>query len=115
MNVKCETKNRTLIVRIAGEIDHYSSNEIKSKIDREYKQRNCKNILFDFNDVTFMDSSGIGVIMGRYKNVIARGGFVGVFSINKELIKIFEVSGLFKIIMYYDNIERALDDFSVRG
>jgi len=115
MNVACETKNRTLVVRIDGEIDHYSSNEIKSKIDREYKQRNSKNILFDFNNVTFMDSSGIGVIMGRYKNVISKGGFVGVFSINKELRKIFEVSGLFKIILYYENSEQALNDFSVRG
>ena len=70
MNILYASKNRTLIVKIMGEIDHCSSKEIKTKTDKEYKRLNNKNILFDLSNVTFMDSSGIGVIMGRYKNVI---------------------------------------------
>ncbi len=115
MNITCTEKNRTLIVKISGEIDHCSANEIKYKTDKEYKLLNSKNILFDLSDVTFMDSSGIGVIMGRYKNVSLNGGIVGTTLINNELKKIFELSGLFKIIKYYKNTEEALTAFSVRG
>lgn len=115
MNILCESKGRTLIVKVNGEIDHYSSNELKNKTDREYKQTKSKNIVFDFSGVTFMDSSGIGVIMGRYKNVISNGGVIGAVSISKELRKIFDLSGLFKIIKCYENTEIALKDFSVRG
>ncbi len=115
MNILCTSSNRTLIVKIVGEIDHCSSNEIKIKTDREYKRHKTKNILFDLSNVTFMDSSGIGVIMGRYKNVLANGGVVGATKISKELRKIFEISGLFKIIRYYDNPEQALNEFSFRG
>lgn len=115
MSILCTSEDRTLIVKITGEIDHYSSNEIKNKTDKEYKRLNSKNILFDLSNVTFMDSSGIGVIMGRYKNVSANGGIVAAASINKDIKKIFELSGLLKIIKYYENPEKALKEFSFRG
>jgi len=115
MNILCTGRNRILIVKMKGEIDHCSSKEITNKIDREYKRLNSKNMIFDLSGVTFMDSSGIGIIMGRYKNVVSNGGKVGAACICNELMKIFELSGLFKIIKYYENIEQALNDFSVRG
>ncbi len=115
MSILCASENQTLIVKIVGEIDHCSSNEITSKTDKEYKRLNSKNIIFDLSDVTFMDSSGIGVIMGRYKNVAANGGIVAAAAINKDLKKIFEISGLFKIVKYYENIDKALKEFSLRG
>ncbi len=112
MGISCTSENRTLIVKITGEIDHYSANDIKNKTDKEYKRLNSKNILFDLSNVTFMDSSGIGVIMGRYKNAVANGGKVAAVSINENIKKIFELSGLFKIIKYYENPEKALKEFS---
>lgn len=112
MTINCVEKNRTLIVKITGEIDHCTANDIKYKTDKEYKILNSKNILFDLSEVTFMDSSGIGVIMGRYKNVSSNGGIVGTTLINDEIKKIFELSGLFKIIKYYKNTEDALTAFS---
>ena len=115
MSIQCTAQNRTLIVKISGEIDHCTSNEIKYKTDREYKRLNSKNILFDLSNVTFMDSSGIGVIMGRYKNVLSNGGVVGAAAINKELRKIFEISGLFKIVKCYDSAENALKELIFRG
>ena len=47
MNILCESRGRTLIVKVNGEIDHYSSNELKNKTDREYKQAKSKNIVFN--------------------------------------------------------------------
>lgn len=115
MKVSCKDKNRTLIVEISGEIDHCTAEEIKYKIDKEYTRLNSKNILFDFKNVSFMDSSGIGVIMGRYKKIQNCGGIAAAVSISDEIKRIFEISGLFKIINCYENIDEALKTLAFRG
>ena len=96
MNVSYFVKRENLIVRIIGEIDHHSSEMIREKIEREYVRQNVKNIIFDFSDINFMDSSGIGVIMGRYKSVRERGGKLGVYSVNPQIDRVFQLSGLYK-------------------
>lgn len=115
MKVSFRDKNRTLIVEISGEIDHCTADEIKYKIDKEYVRFNSKNILFDFKNVSFMDSSGIGVIMGRYKKIQACGGIAAAASINGEIKRIFDISGLFKIINCYENTDEALKALTFRG
>lgn len=55
----------TLIVSLSGEIDHHTSVEIRETVDREYQKRRAKNILFDFSNIVFMDSSGIGLLMDQ--------------------------------------------------
>ena len=67
-----------------------------------------KNIFFDFNDVSFLDSSGIGLIMGRYKKVMFIGGKAAVTNVGNAVDRIFKISGLYKIIEKYDTIQEAL-------
>lgn len=67
-----------------------------------------KNIVFDFKDVSFMDSSGIGLIMGRYKKVMFIGGKAAVTNVGNAVDRIFKISGLYKIIEKYDTIQEAL-------
>ena len=98
MSIMCTSENRTLIVKIIGEIDHCSSNEIKNKTDKEYKRLNSKNIIFDLSGVTFMDSSGIGVLIGRCKKMGYGGGEVVAEHLSERIQKIFVVSGLHKMI-----------------
>ena len=69
---------------------------------------NVKNIVFDFKDVSFMDSSGIGLIMGRYKKVMFIGGKAAVTNVGNAVDRIFKISGLYKIIEKYDTIQEAL-------
>ncbi len=107
MDIAAKCKNRTLTIKIAGEIDHHTSIDLKEKCDKEYINSNAKHIIFDFSDVGFMDSSGIGMIIGRFKNAEKQGGRVVVAHMNAELTRIFNISGLQRIISAYDTVEEA--------
>lgn len=109
MNIQCEKINRTLIVRLSGEIDHHYAEDIRDRIDREFERSNSKDILFDFQNVDFMDSSGIGMIIGRYKNTTARGGQVYAFGLQDATIRVFEISGLMKLIPCFKTQDEALN------
>jgi stage II sporulation protein AA (anti-sigma F factor antagonist) len=102
-------KDRNLVVKIAGEIDHHYSEEIKFKIEKEFSKTNSKNIIFDFSELTFMDSSGIGMIIGRYKAIGKQGGQVIVASINENPKKLIEMAGLHKILKCYNNVNEAIE------
>jgi stage II sporulation protein AA (anti-sigma F factor antagonist) len=110
-------EGRNLITRIDGEIDHHTVDMFKAKIEKEFDRANAKNIVFDFENVEFMDSSGIGMIIGRYKKASERGGSVSAFGIRKDVLRIFEMSGLHKIITIYGTAEEALRGhmFYVKG
>lgn len=105
-----EVKNRCLIVHIGKELDHHNAISLKEKADRYLEKENVKHIIFDFANAEFMDSSGIGVIMGRYKKVIFTGGKVYVTRVGKAVDRIFQISGLYKIIEKKATIEEALID-----
>jgi stage II sporulation protein AA (anti-sigma F factor antagonist) len=110
MRVKFAKKGNALIAKIEGELDHHVAESIKSVIDEEYEKKLCKNLIFDFKNVNFMDSSGIGVIIGRYKKIKENNGKVAIVNANKQLHKIIEVSGLLRIIKCYNDIEEALNE-----
>lgn len=105
-----EVKNRCLIVHIGKELDHHNAISLKERADRYIEKENVKHIIFDFSNAEFMDSSGIGVIMGRYKKVIFTGGKVYVARVGKAVDRIFQISGLYKIIEKKATIEEALID-----
>ncbi len=100
--------DNNLIIKINGDIDHHSSEELRDKIDKEFHRLRCKNIIMDFSKVYFMDSSGIGMIIGRYKAIEKLGGKIAVSGINEELKRIFDISGLYRIIKVYDSLEKAI-------
>jgi stage II sporulation protein AA (anti-sigma F factor antagonist) len=110
LNVKISYKGSTLIASIVGDLDHHSAEYIREKIDSELIKATTKNLIIDFSKVTFMDSSGIGVIMGRYKNIQKLNGKLSVANVSDQVMRIFEMSGLLKIIPAYDNIDVALDE-----
>jgi len=110
MNFSCSVRTDSLIVKIKGEIDHHSCDFIREKLEREYARHNVKNIIFDFSDIHFMDSPGIGVIMGRYKSVNERGGKLGVYNVNPQIDRVFQLSGLYKnkIVHSFKSLEEAI-------
>lgn len=109
MQVETQYKNMTLIIGIYGEIDHHSTEEIREKIDKALQHRTCKNILFDFSHVTFMDSSGIGMVIGRYKHMKSLGGKTVLASADEKVAQIFKISGLMKILPAFANVKEALE------
>jgi stage II sporulation protein AA (anti-sigma F factor antagonist) len=94
VDVKFLRAGSTLIVRMAGELDHHVADKLRTKIDDRMSREKLRNILFDFKEVQFMDSSGLGMILGRYKNVAGKGGKVLVCSLNPRVRRIFEMAGL---------------------
>lgn len=108
MYLKFDKKEDKLIVSLIGELDHHSAEEVRVKIDDRIDRDNIKKVILNFSGVTFMDSSGIGVVIGRYKKMKNRSGILCVAEASKTVNKVFEISGMFKIIDVYRNIDEAI-------
>ena len=87
-----------LMVRMPEEIDHHKSVSISKKEDDYIMQSGVGNVVFDFEDTKFMDSSGIGIIIGRYKKISYFGGKVFVINTDTRIKKSLMICGLHKII-----------------
>ncbi len=108
MDVKLLRKGTTLIIRIMDDMDHHSAQYLRQKIDSEIIKSTVKNIIFDFSNVNFMDSSGIGVVVGRYKNIQKLNGKAAIVNASPKIMQIFEMSGVLKIIPAYSDLDDAL-------
>ena len=93
-----EKENKRLTFEIHEEIDEYVVQNMRRRIDNEIERYMPKEVIFDFNKVSFMDSAGIGLIIGRYKLASMLGGKVEVTNLTVQVRKIFEMSGILKII-----------------
>lgn len=67
LNVNYEKENKKLLFEVTEEIDHHKAEELRRKLDYEIQRYMPRKVVFNFNKVTFMDSSGIGMVLGRYK------------------------------------------------
>ncbi|WML35781.1 anti-sigma F factor antagonist [Clostridium sp. OS1-26] len=108
MYLEFENKNDKLIVSMAGELDHHSAEEVRNKIDDRLDRNNITKLIMDFSGVSFMDSSGIGVVIGRYKKLSMKKGDICIVRVGDSVKRVFELSGMFKIIKLYDSIEEAV-------
>lgn len=87
-----------LMVRLPAEVDHYRAAYICENADRLLLDDNVANIVFDFEDTRFMDSSGIGLIMGRYRKIACFGGKVYAIHADRRIQKLLTLSGLTKMV-----------------
>lgn len=100
--------SKTVVVKINEEMDHHACEKIKNKIDLAIEFRQARYLVFDFDGVNFMDSSGIGFIMGRYKIISKRGGKAFMVNLKPTVRKILQMSGIFKILVEENSIENIL-------
>ena len=98
MESKFYEEDKLLIFRITDEIDDFSVQKIRRRADYEIERYMPKKVIFDFNSVTFMDSAGIGLIIGRYKFAKMLGGTVELANLTSSIKKIFEMSGILRLI-----------------
>ncbi len=96
MNIKKE--GTYLVIDLEGEIDEHTCKQIKTSVDLEYDKTNTKNIVFNLKNISFLDSSGVGMILGRFKKVNDRGGQVYVTNVNEQVDRIFSMSGMYRVI-----------------
>jgi len=94
-----------MIITMDRELDHHNAEQIRKLVDKYICSGNVKNIIFDFENTEFMDSSGIGVIVGRYKMVSPLNGKISVVNIGPSVDRIFLLSGLYKLVEKYDSLE----------
>lgn len=100
--MKYQVQENCLTIFLPEDVDHHNAEEIKREADRLIDREHIRYIIFDFADTGFMDSSGIGVIMGRYKKVYMMGGEVWAVHTNERMRKILTMSGLMKIMQIYE-------------
>ena len=91
-------EDKLLVFKITEEIDDYSVQKIRRRADYEIERYMPKRVVFDFDSVTFMDSAGIGLIIGRYKFTNMLGGKLEVANLTGSVKKIFEMSGILRLI-----------------
>lgn len=100
--MKYQVEENCLTIFLPGELDHHNAEEIRKGADKLIEENHIKCVIFDFQETNFMDSSGIGVIMGRYKMVYLLGGEVCAVHANERMKKILTMSGVTKIIQMYE-------------
>ena len=105
----------SLIVNLSGEIDQYAAAQLKETIDVEIENSPRKNLVFDLKEVNMMDSSGIGLIVGRYKLISSRGGKMALCSASETVSKMLKLSGIEKVIKLYPSLNDAEKSLSQKG
>ena len=90
-------RGTNLTIHMPKELDHHHAEEIKKEADHLLETRNIRSIIFDFEKTSFMDSSGIGLIMGRHRTMEAIGGSVIVRDPPPHIRRVIRLSGMERI------------------
>jgi stage II sporulation protein AA (anti-sigma F factor antagonist) len=111
--IELEVKHNVLCIRLAGELDHHTAEELRQRVTVLLEENPIHHIVLNLGELSFMDSSGLGVILGRYKQIKNGGGEMVVCSISPAVERLFEMSGLFKIIRKEQDEDYALQTLGV--
>lgn len=108
MHLHFKQKNKTILIMVSGEIDHHTSKELRRQTESAMSEMGGRNLIFDFTNVTFMDSSGIGMLIGRYKQLQSMQGRIAIICKEEKVIEIIRLSGLTKLFPIFDSLEEAV-------
>ena len=98
MIVEFKKEDKVLIFKLTEDVDQHTSEKIRRKMDNEIKRYIPRKVIFDFSNISFMDSAGIGMVLGRYKLVKMLDGVLEIINVNRSIKKIFDMSGVSRII-----------------
>ena len=113
LNIELEVKKDVLCIRLSGELDHHSADELRELAVSTIENEGIRHIVLNLEHLSFMDSSGLGVILGRYKQIKQYDGEMVVCAISPPVQRLFDMSGLFKIIRLEPTEENALERLGV--
>ncbi len=100
MSLHISCKNRTLLVKVAGEIDLVTAPDFRESIDNAMKEMMGINLLVDMSQVSFIDSSGVAVILGRFRRIQDQGGLMILYGMNANTKRILDLSGILSFIPF---------------
>ncbi|TDF99284.1 anti-sigma F factor antagonist [Paenibacillus piri] len=113
LHIELKHHRKALIVRLKGELDHHTADMVKARMEEALLKGDTSHIILNLKELSFMDSSGLGVILGRYKQIVARGGKMVVCDVTPSVYRLFEMSGMFKILSIQDSETQALSSLEV--
>lgn len=113
LQIELEQHRKALIVRLKGELDHHTAETVKARLEEAIGRGDFHHMILSLKDLAFMDSSGLGVILGRYKQITGKGGKMVVCDINPHMYRLFEMSGMFKIMAMESSEQAALSSLGV--
>lgn len=113
LHIDMEVIQEVLCIRLSGELDHHSADGLRSQVTKAIEAQKIRHIILNLANLSFMDSSGLGVILGRYKQIKQNNGEMIVCAISPPIERLFEMSGLFKIVRLELTEENALKSLGV--
>ena len=108
MKAEFEITEDILIVKLSGEVDHHGTAGIRDEIDSTYHVFGSRHMILDFSAVSFIDSSGIGMIMGRYNKVRRSGGRMQLCGCSEYMRSILFMSGIFTIVLECSSVQEGI-------
>ncbi len=108
--IKITSFDDGIVVKISGELDSSKTSLYKEKIHQSMRTLGPRYMIWDLKDLTFLDSSGIGLILGRYNEIEKIRGVMGLVGLNNYSRKIISISGLFQIIKEYSSVKEFMKE-----
>lgn len=106
--MKLGISNNALVVRFIGDVDNLVCESYKNKLETIINENKYKKVIMDFSSVSFIDSSGLGLILGRYNQLKKHNGSLYMTGVSKQTEKIFNIAGIWTIMDKYDSVDHAL-------
>lgn len=107
-----EIVKNNVLATMRGELDDHYAKQVKEKLDFVLMRKEITGVIFDLNELAFMDSSGIGLLMGRYRLIKNRAGRAAIICQNEKVIKLLKMSGILEIFALYETRSEALGDMT---
>ena len=108
MYLTYDKDSQVLIVRLTGDLDHHNASKARNQIDESIILKKPRKVIFDLSALSFMDSSGIGIIMGRYRLMKEYNAEVAICGVGTNIRKLIDISGLKTIVKEYNTAEEAI-------
>ena len=105
MKLSIAGKYRTLVAVLEGDIDHHSAENLRERIDREFSRTGAVNIAFDFSHVSFMDSSGIAIVINSLRFMNKTEGMLELIGLQSQPMKVLRASGIEKLVKIQEVIK----------
>ncbi len=103
-----EPYQQTLIIHLPKELDHHNCRNLKYETDLLFSENYINRLIFDFSRTEFMDSSGIGILLNRYKQMHLSGGKTVIYGVNGQIARVLAIGGIGKLMTICDSKEAAL-------
>lgn len=109
LKVDFRQEKNTLVAKVSGELDMLSAGPFRAKVEAALDKGEARNLVLNFSEVSFIDSSGLGVLLGRYKRLSSEGGRIAISGAAPQVKRILELSGIMRIMNTYPSEEEAIN------